>query len=365
MVRAWVVAALFAAGVFGGDAAQSAEIKVRPTDVPSIKIITVTGEFTENDGETFSRLSQRIGRAIVAFDSPGGALIAGLQMGQIIRLRHFVTFVPADTMCASACAIAWLAGSPRAMQPGSRIGFHAAFDRDTHEVTGVGNALVGAYLSRLGLSDAAVIYVEQADPDDVTWLTVADAHRIGLEVRVVPVSDQPRRRPESPAPEPAPPHEPPSSPKVTLPFLVAPLEPEPQAPPQSLAAQATAFVSDYFAYWSESNDQALDYFSSIYALQVMFYGKQLDRSTIMQQKQSYTKRWPIRVYTVRPETMRSFCVDATQTCVVTGVVDWDCRSAAHGNHSVGVANFSLTVSLARSRGQIIAEAGSVISRNTQ
>ena len=371
MVHVRLAAGFVAAGaLFAGSRAMAADITVRRIDDTSVRMIVVEGEFNEGDGETFAEVSKRVGQgqALVAFDSPGGALIAGLQIGQVIRLRHFSTVVPQDATCASACAIAWLAGTPRFLQTGGRVGFHAAFDRDTREVSGVGNGLVGAYLSRLGLSDAAIVYVEQADPDDVTWLSVADARRVGMDVRILPASDTPQ--PHAPTPEPAPKVRPPPSPASTasrevLPFLVAPLSPEPQQAPQSLSLQASAFASDYFAHWSESNDQALSYFSNIYAPHVMFYGKQLDRPVVMMQKRDYTRRWPVRVYSARADTVRSFCNGASMTCVVTGVVDWDCRNAERKNRSFGSANFSLTISLAQDGRQIVAEAGSVISRTIE
>jgi hypothetical protein len=65
----------------------------------------------------------------------------------------------------------------------ARIGFHAAYNTGGQE-TGVGNALVGAYLNKIGLPYAAVIYITKASPDSMTWLSVADAEKSGIEVEV-------------------------------------------------------------------------------------------------------------------------------------------------------------------------------------
>jgi PAN domain len=73
------------------------------------------------------------------------------------------------------------------MAPGSRVGFHAAFVQQNGQSreTGLGNAIVGAYLNQLGLSQAAVAYVASAPPEGMTWLTPEDASRVGIEVAVV------------------------------------------------------------------------------------------------------------------------------------------------------------------------------------
>jgi hypothetical protein len=80
------------------------------------------------------------------------------------------------------CALAWLAGVPRSIGAEGRIGFHAAYDSDTGRETGVGNALVGAYLTKLRLSYAAVVYITKAAPHEMTWLSITDAVSHGIQV---------------------------------------------------------------------------------------------------------------------------------------------------------------------------------------
>lgn len=360
--------------------AHAADIKVLDVDRKGFAVIGVVGELLPDDGRIFADVAARFRRGGVVFHSPGGAVIAGLQIGQVIRLRRFATFSADDMLCASACAVAWLAGRPRMMQPASHIGFHAAYDGKTREQSGVGNALVGAYLNRLGLSDAAVVYVTRTRPDDIAWLTPADARELGLAVTVLPAS--PATRPQPP-PAPRPPAAGPAAidPSPALPTshsvpggfpsLVAP-EPPP-AVAASLDEQAQDFAQDYFAHWSEANGQALAFFADAYAPSVVFYGDPLDQDAVVRKKHEYAMRWPVRVYTARPASLRSFCNPARRICVVTGIVDWDCRAAGGTAHSTGAAHFSLTVALgddatgddAKRDGshKILAESGSVIERS--
>jgi SPOR domain len=140
----------------------------------------------------------------VAFDSDGGSLVAGIQIGETIRLNNFSTLVPDGKRCASSCALAWLGGTKRFMGPASKIGFHSAYNGDTGQVTGPGNALVGAYLNKIGLPYSAVVYITSASLESMTWLSKADAEKLGIEVLLFRLSPTTTRKPVVP-PLPRPP----------------------------------------------------------------------------------------------------------------------------------------------------------------
>lgn len=150
-------------------------------------LITVTGEFRQGDDRKLVRaLLETEGTAIVQFDSPGGSLIAGLAMGRAIRLNGATTQVPDGATCASACGLAWLGGVRRALGDGARVGFHAAYyvdDQGRAIETGQGNALIGAYLNQLGLSEKAVLYITGAAPEDMAWLTPDEAEDLGIPMQ--------------------------------------------------------------------------------------------------------------------------------------------------------------------------------------
>jgi hypothetical protein len=156
----------------------------RAGEIEGFPVITVDGEMKLSDVGAFQSLADRHPRAIVAFRSNGGELRAGLGLGTIIREKGFRTFVPSESRCASACALAWLAGSPRIAGSGAQIGFHAAYRLEDGKAseTGAGNALVGAYLNRLALSDRAVVFITQAPPASLNWLTPARAASLEIPV---------------------------------------------------------------------------------------------------------------------------------------------------------------------------------------
>jgi hypothetical protein len=73
----------------------------------------------------------------------------------------------------------------------AKIGFHAA--SLSGQESGMGNAIVGAYLNKIGLSYSAVIYITKAAPGSMTWLNVAEAEKHGIEVTLLPLSPMPNK----------------------------------------------------------------------------------------------------------------------------------------------------------------------------
>jgi hypothetical protein len=153
-----------------------------PVDPNGAAKVVVQGDLIGIDVTEFKSKTGALSNAVVWLQSDGGSVVAGIEIGEVIRLKGFATFVPDRARCASACALAWLGGSPRYMAARARIGFHAAYNATSGQETGVGNALVGAYLTRIGLPYSAVIYITQASPRSMTWLSLADAKRQGIEV---------------------------------------------------------------------------------------------------------------------------------------------------------------------------------------
>lgn len=144
-------------------------------------MVLISGEFAYGDGERFQRLAATLPKATtVVFDSPGGNLMAGLQIGETIRAKGYGTLVADGSVCASACAIAWLGGTKRYLSSGGRLGFHAASGENG--ISAPGNALVGAYMARLGLKADAVYALTAASPYDIAWLDFASARQLGIAV---------------------------------------------------------------------------------------------------------------------------------------------------------------------------------------
>ena len=176
--------------------ATAATVTVGPQNGDTPTMVAVKGALRDEDIGDFQFKVSKLSSAFVTLESDGGSLLAGIRIGETIRLRGFVTVVPNGARCASACATAWLGGVRRFMGEQARIGFHAAYRSDTTSESGMGNAVLGAYLDSIGLSQAAVAYVTMAAPNSMTWLTIEEAARYGIDVRPLSTAalpPQPRR----------------------------------------------------------------------------------------------------------------------------------------------------------------------------
>jgi len=146
--------------------------------------IEIRGRIVERDGLTFKMISDTIGSdGVVVLRSDGGTVAAALQIGAIARLKGWKTIVPDDALCVSSCALIWVAGTPRVVGKGARIGFHSAYTLENGKmvVSGSANALVGAYLRDMGLSPKAIAFATESRPESLRWLTWPEAHAVGLE----------------------------------------------------------------------------------------------------------------------------------------------------------------------------------------
>jgi hypothetical protein len=163
----------------------------------------VEGELKFRYEEVFTDNVLRLKDAVVVFDNEGGNLVAGIEIGQAIRLKGFNTLGLDDRLCASACALAWLGGKTRWAAPRAKIAVHAAwmFRSGTKQETGSGNALVGAYLNTLGLMDEAIIFITSAAPDEAEFLSFQKAEALGIAVKQFCAGTEPQRAATKAEPE--------------------------------------------------------------------------------------------------------------------------------------------------------------------
>lgn len=92
-------------------AANAAEITMNHGS-DGLDIVSISGTFNAGDEAVFKKIAAESDRAAVVLNSGGGNLVTGLEIGRAIRLRGFATAVPQGALCASACALTWLAGTP-------------------------------------------------------------------------------------------------------------------------------------------------------------------------------------------------------------------------------------------------------------
>jgi ATP-dependent protease ClpP protease subunit len=317
--------------------AAAATIDVVPQTGEEPALIVVQGTLQLDDIDTFRTKASEVTRAVVAFRSDGGNLFAGMRIGRFIRLRNWVTVVPDGTRCASACAIAWLGGSQRFMGQTAQIGFHAAYVSAGGQVTetGAGNAMLGAYLNELGISERAIFYITRANPHSMTWLSLTDAEKYGIDVRIFTATNTT-----------------PSKPSI------------PSGADRGLEQKTAAHINSIFVAWSNSNEKAVEALQQVYASQVTYYGKLLSRQDVLADKRKFIERWPQRRYEIRSSTLATSC-DAGRICTVTGLVDWAASNPSSAAHAHGSAEIEYRVLWSEGGPTIIHEAGKVLEREAR
>lgn len=161
---------------------RAAEIKAVPS--PSGGAVVELNGIVEpgDDAKLAAALATAPRPHAIRLSSLGGNVQAALALGEAVRREGLATTVPARGVCASACGLVWLAGTPRAMGEDAHVGLHAAYLRrnGVSVETGAANALIGAYLGRLGFDDRAIVYLTSAAPDEMTWILPADRQRYGI-----------------------------------------------------------------------------------------------------------------------------------------------------------------------------------------
>jgi hypothetical protein len=292
--------------------AEAAEISVDHPWVGKPPIVIIIGEIENLDSERFSSLVAGLPTAIVSLASPGGKALESMRIGEIIREKRFTTIVPDKMTCASSCGLIWLAGVRRYVWNTARIGFHGAFDPKSLQQSGPVNALVGAYLNKLGLSYEAVVYMTAASPTNMTWLHSDDAKRLGIAADALDSLS-----------------------------ADAPISVESPSADSILRSEAEAFVINFFSQWSLLPEPKLVSVLAVeYADNVEYNGIIKTVSDIMIENKNVLRRWPIQSYRVRPETMTTNCAEKMFECMSTGVVDWVVKSPERLTSRNGSSRFS-------------------------
>ena len=330
-MRSVCVIALFSLALTGAEAAQ---IAVKPLDNGSA-LVVIEGELDLADIDTFRTKTEPLpaGRATVEFASKGGSLLSGIRIGALIRAKKFTTVVPDGAQCASACALAWLGGTRRFVGEYASVGFHTAYIMKTGGMSesGPGNAILGAYLNQLGLSERAILYITHAAPTSMQWMSMEQATEYGITVAKLP-----------------PPH-------VSAEPADAGAAQQSEGSPERRAIE---FVLALLARWSGPNAELLPVLNNgLYTDKVLYYGKSESRQTVLLTKRRFAGRWPQRAYTVRPTSLTATCSEAAATCRVKGTMSWKFQAAKTTSH--GVASFEYSIVLNDEGPRIAAETSTV------
>lgn len=181
------VATIMAALSVASANAHAAEISL---DSEKPVTITISGMIESGDADRFRSIANANPRAIVMLESPGGEVATALAIGAMINKAGMTTFVGSQITCASSCALVWLAGRRRVLQQGSRVGFHASYRFEGNDPVedGSSNALIGSYLTMLGLPLEAVVFATSKGPNELSWIDTSRTADHGIAYALLPLT---------------------------------------------------------------------------------------------------------------------------------------------------------------------------------
>lgn len=140
----------------------------------------------------------------IRLNSPGGNLLEGVALSEIIKFGRISTSVLGEKTCASACFIAFAAGYEKFANYTARIGVHGVSDAKGEEV-GDATVTMSRILKTLGVSSSILGKLVVTPPQEIMWLTTDDLRSMNVTMfgkpqQIPPIAQTPA--PDSQVPPP-------------------------------------------------------------------------------------------------------------------------------------------------------------------
>lgn len=201
------IAGVLAFGLAGVAASAAAAASVTSTvSKEGNTVVSILGEIAEGDADALKLIiksSNDEGRLVsgVRLNSPGGSLLEGVKLAEIIRYGKIATVVANGAHCASACFLVFAAGSPRFASYSASVGVHGASDEDGEETPEAGAATVSMarIAKNLGVPAPIIGKMVVTPPDQIIWLTPDDLRSMGATMTGKP-AQTPQNQPEAQQP---------------------------------------------------------------------------------------------------------------------------------------------------------------------
>lgn len=172
------------------------EFSQHENDSRTLNAIMATGEIRYDDVEKLDRYLAYLPKkkhTVIYFNSPGGNLIGGIRLGRYFKNNRIKTVIQGDSICASACALAFLGGTDRdgnkwmSSTTTSHLGFHAFSKGDgtKYADSDLTQRVVAEILKYGYYVDAPMeIFIKQfsTPSDDMYWFSKNEELKLGIKV---------------------------------------------------------------------------------------------------------------------------------------------------------------------------------------
>lgn len=300
-------------------------------DVPNV--IILNGEIDFRTPLAFRRaISAHPDTHTIVLNSGGGSVQAALLVAEEVYERGMGTVILSDFQCLSACSFVFFAGRERLAE--GKLGVHQISGSDDIEAAQLNLSDILETLSKYGVPQGVITKMLRTPATDMYVFGPEEVLQLGINK--LPAD---RRSISSKSAEP---------------------QPNKGTSTDDAAELAKSFVLGVILSGSLPTEDLIEMSDRSYADIVNFYGKQLPKDDVLEDKRGYAKRWPERVSVPRADSIRSFC--SAELCYVSGIYDWQVSNPTTKKRLSGVATFEYTVNMAGSGYSIVAEGGEVIRR---
>ncbi len=167
------------------------------------QVVAAEGEIVEETPDAFaSFLRSHVGggrlHSILLIDSPGGKVVASMELGQVLRKLGMAVIVAriaesgvlVSGRCYSACVYALMGGRKRVIPPQSSVGVHRMFNytsginpaggepvRERRYDDGGMRKALSRYSAMMGVSGDLISFAERTSPDRIHVLSAAEIAR--------------------------------------------------------------------------------------------------------------------------------------------------------------------------------------------
>ena len=174
--------AFLALTALAANGAGAAEISSTVTKENKV-VISLKGEIVAGDTDRLTKLittANSANRLVsgIRLSSPGGSLLEGVKLAEAIRFAKIATVVPSGSMCASACFIAFAAGSEKYVSYSAQVGVHGASDR-AGKTAGDATIAMAKIVKELGVGVSVIGKMVVTPPDQMVWLDPNELRSLG------------------------------------------------------------------------------------------------------------------------------------------------------------------------------------------
>ncbi len=336
--------------------------------------ILAEGAFAPDTAKTFNSFLAANGHAETPWNialyirSPGGALVAAVDMGHTLR-EHGMSVVAYD-VCASACTYMLMGGVNRVVTRQAQYGVHqfsftdatadpdkpmfSARDVETHQIM-VGE--LADYADAMGVDPRVVAVASRTPPSTVTILTRSQL--VTFKVDNVPTEEAEGQ----------------SSDAVVIPGLTpttlsgAPdtdtilesLKIKPRIAPHGIAGTvALAMARRLVMAETQDLPGMEESLANSYAFNVEYNGRLLPGEDVVTEKRRMVMEWGVRRRAIDEDSLQVSCSENDITCTVSGDYDYELGVAEGGFISKSRWHFSQEIVLPLALPRVSVETTSLV-----